>query len=105
MVAMQAQMKPIIAVTGKGRNDMARCKDCIHDKVCDEWAVTSGIPFVNSETCEHFTPTADVVPKSEVLEIFSEIDSMISLVSAMIGLDIIAFGKYAELKKKHTEVE
>ena len=66
MVAMQAQMKPIIAVTGKGRNDMARCKDCIHDKVCDEWAVTSGIPFVNSETCEHFAPTADVVPKSEV---------------------------------------
>lgn len=45
---------------------MARCKDCIHDKVCNEWAVTSGIPFVNSETCEHFTPTADVVPKSEV---------------------------------------
>ena len=49
------------------------------------------------------TPTADVVPKSEVLEIISEIDSMISLVSAMIGLDIIAFGKYAELKKKYTE--
>lgn len=44
---------------------MARCEDCIHNKICDERAVTSGIPFVNSETCEHFKPTADVVPKSE----------------------------------------
>lgn len=32
------------------------CKDCIHDKVCDMWwwAVDSGIPFVNSDTCKHF---------------------------------------------------
>ena len=37
-------------------------------------------------------------------EIFEEVDSMLELVSAMIGLDIIAYGgKYAELKKKYTE--
>lgn len=50
----------------KAVNDMARCENCIHDKVCDMWAVVSGIPFVNADTCEHFSPTADVVPKSEV---------------------------------------
>ena len=48
------------------------------------------------------TPTADVVPKSEVVDLISEIDAMIELVSAMTGIDIIAFGKYAELKKKYT---
>ena len=43
-----------------------RCENCIHDKVCDMWAVDSGIPFVNADTCEHYKPTADVAPKSEV---------------------------------------
>ena len=46
---------------------MARCEDCIHDKVCNMWAIDSGIPFVNAITCEHYT-TADIVPKSEVEE-------------------------------------
>ena len=32
-----------------------------------------------------------------------ETDSMIELVSAMTGLEIIAFGRYTELKKKYTE--
>lgn len=40
---------------------MARCEECIHDKVCDEWAVTSGIPFVNADTCDNYKSTADVV--------------------------------------------
>lgn len=31
-----------------------KCCDCVHDNVCSMWAVVSGIPFVNSETCEHF---------------------------------------------------
>lgn len=44
---------------------MSRCENCIHNKVCDEWAVSSGLPFVNADTCEHFKPTADVAPKSE----------------------------------------
>ena len=43
-----------------------RCGNCIHDKVCNMWAVDSGIPFVNADTCEHYKPTANVVPKSEV---------------------------------------
>lgn len=43
---------------------MARkCENCIHDKVCCEWAVGIGMPFVNPDTCQHYT--ADVVPKSE----------------------------------------
>ena len=40
---------------------MKTCKDCIHDKLCDEWAVTSGIPFVNADTCQHFKNKADFV--------------------------------------------
>ena len=49
-------------------------------------------------------PAADVVPKSEVEKIFREFDNMIELVSAMTGLDVIAYGgKFAELKKKYTK--
>ncbi len=33
---------------------MKHCKNCLHDKVCDMWAVESGMPFVNANTCEHF---------------------------------------------------
>lgn len=57
------------------------CENCIHNKVCDEWAVTSGIPFVSSNTCENFM-TADVVPRSEVEELS---------------------GKYEDLKLKYAE--
>ena len=38
---------------------MASCKDCIHDKVCDMWAVEVGLPFVNADTCDHFKNKAD----------------------------------------------
>lgn len=48
-------------------------------------------------------PTADVVPKSEVIAIFDELESIIDLVGAMVGLDIRLYGSYAELKKKYTE--
>ena len=49
-------------------------------------------------------PTADVVPKTEVANIFAEFDAMIELVSAMTGFNVIAYGgKFAELKKKYTE--
>lgn len=37
------------------------CKNCIHDKLCDMWAVESGLPFVNPNTCEHFKNKADYV--------------------------------------------
>lgn len=50
---------------------MARCKDCIHEKVCmnraniqtDTYAYM-GVKY-DTEKCEHYI-TADVVPKSEV---------------------------------------
>lgn len=40
---------------------MASCMNCIHDKACDEWAVISGIPFVNTDLCENFKNKADFV--------------------------------------------
>ena len=30
------------------------CDNCIHNDVCNDWAHTSGIPFVNSETCDYY---------------------------------------------------
>ena len=55
--------------------------------------------------CHGYALTHDADIKKEVAREFIEaVDSMIELVSAMIGLDIIVFGgKYAELKKKYTE--
>ena len=47
-------------------------------------------------------PTANVAPKSEVAREF--IDAVdLNLVCAMTGLELMFFGKYAELKKKYTE--
>ena len=51
---------------------MARCEECIHEKVClhkaniqtDTYAYM-GVNY-DTESCKHFTPTADVAPKSEV---------------------------------------
>jgi hypothetical protein len=37
------------------------------------WAVDSGIPFVNADTCEHFKSSTDVVPKSKVERAFSDL--------------------------------
>ena len=49
------------------------------------------------------TPTADVVPKSEVEELIAEFDKMVDLISSMTGLNVLAYGgKFAELKKKYT---
>ena len=30
------------------------CDNCSHNKICREWAITSGLPFVNCETCKHY---------------------------------------------------
>jgi hypothetical protein len=59
----------------KGSSYMAGCKECIHDKVClhkaniqtDTYAYM-GVNY-DTEKCEHYQPTADVVPKSEVAEL------------------------------------
>lgn len=40
---------------------MATCNDCIHYGIC-----TFHITGNENEKCPHYTPTADVVPKSEV---------------------------------------
>ena len=40
---------------------MKQCEDCIHDEVCNMWAVDSGIPFVNADTCVHYKAKSDVV--------------------------------------------
>ncbi len=52
---------------------MARCEDCIHEKVClhriniqTETYAYMGIKY-DTEKCEHYM-TKDVVPKSEMLE-------------------------------------
>ena len=82
-----------------------RCENCIHDKVCNMWAVDSGIPFVNADTCEHYKPAADVAPKIEVvrefaeevkLEFYREFDEIIPSIMA---------DKIDDLVKKYTEDE
>lgn len=93
-----------------------RCENCIHDKVCNMWAVDSGIPFVNADTCEHFKSTSDVVPKSEVAsEIFEEIESVLSYsvypqiradgtIKTIKSKDLtVCFEDYETIKKKYTE--
>lgn len=58
---------------------MARCEDCIHEKVClhraniqtDTYAYM-GVKY-DTEKCEIFKPTADVVPKSEVERLEAEL--------------------------------
>ena len=47
---------------------MARCEDCIHYKVCDDWAKSVNDEYcarVELHPCDNFINTADVVPKSE----------------------------------------
>jgi hypothetical protein len=56
-------MKMSFAVTEKGRNDMAECKDCIHDNVCNR-DVGHGY-----SVCPHYINTADVVPTTELIEL------------------------------------
>lgn len=44
---------------------MKHCEDCIHDEVCGMWAVDSGIPFVNADTCVHYKASGDAVNHGE----------------------------------------
>lgn len=44
---------------------MSTCKDCIHEKVCDN-LIAHGLPWEDGKypaekCCDHFKPTADVV--------------------------------------------
>ena len=69
----------IIAVTEKGENDMPRYIDAETAlKIIDNYAKTvtaDGIVVVKAirDIVEIITPTADVVPKSEVESIFDEL--------------------------------
>ena len=45
---------------------MTQCEDCIHYGIC-----TFHITGNENEKCPHYTPTADVVPKSEVESIIT----------------------------------
>jgi hypothetical protein len=58
-----------LAKKRKAVSDMASCKDCIHENVCNA-LIKSGCPYLDEEVpadafCMEFRNTADVVPKSE----------------------------------------
>ena len=59
------------------------------------------VPLSAVRKALQMTPTADVVPKSEVEELIKSVDDMLDLVCAMTGLELTYYGKYAELKKKY----
>lgn len=62
---------------------MKYCEDCIHDEVCGMWAVDSGIPFVNADTCVHYKAKSDVFkPPCKIgdtiwFELYKEIESAV----------------------------
>ena len=85
--------------------------DWIYEKVENRYRVSSGIEHrcerdLLNLICE--SPTADVVPKSEVEKIFEELDKIIqdSHCEDCLGEwheEGILFGGIEELKKKYTE--
>lgn len=113
---------------------MSTCKDCIHEKVCDN-LIAHGLPWKDGkypaeEFCDFFKNKADVVPRAEVeklkqayanyeetsglkqakaevaREIFEEIEK---LSHRFMNDEHYIFGDMvwdiAELKKKYTEGE
>ena len=82
---------------------MAQCKDCIHEKVCSA-LIKYGLPWNDEKypaekLCFEFLNKADVVPKSEVEEIFEEIEDVLNNIGYFDEIDFKA------LKKKYTESE
>ena len=78
---------------------MARCDTCMANKVCDH-------NKYGFENCGNYIPIADVVPKSEVKNIFEEIEKSADIQFDEYGLDrsmVIIYDDFAELKKKYTE--
>ena len=55
----------IFAVTEKGKNDMAECKECLHYEICEIMEDQYGISKVYPSQCGYFRIAADVVLKSE----------------------------------------
>ena len=75
-------------------NDMARCEDCIHKKVCAEvesLRCRRLFAWHNAEWgCPHFSTTADVAPNSKVEELSDKYEDLKL--------------KYADLQKDHDEL-
>jgi cell division septum initiation protein DivIVA len=113
----------------KGKNDMARCEDCIHKKVCAEVESLQCrrlFAWYNAEWgCPHFNNAADVVPKSEVdklLEINADLNESLRLAAEAnkdLQVELAAMRtaansfkmhyedlklKYADLQKDHDEL-
>ena len=97
---------------------MAQCKECLHYGVCakegrlvqvDEhtWDEYNLLPNVEQFCTSYFT--ADVVPKSEVEQIFDDIERLMfaTKIGTLHGFYYSTDLKYcvAELKKKYTESE
>lgn len=53
---------------------METCKNCLHYDIC-----TFHVTGNENEKCTHYTPTADVVPKSEVEMLQAEVDQLHAL--------------------------
>jgi hypothetical protein len=82
----------IFAVMEKGKNDMARCEDCIHQECCIRFAGARTLLCGDKadERCKMFKSTADVAPKSEVEELSDKYEDLKL--------------KYADLQKDHDEL-
>ena len=98
----------IFAVTEKGMNDMARCEDCIHKKVCAEvesLRCRRLFAWHKAEWgCPHFSTTADVAPKIEVEELRVELAAMRSAANSIkMHYEDLKL-KYADLQKDHDEL-
>lgn len=82
---------------------MARCEECLRYEVC-MYVNAKAVEYVKAENCKLFKPTADVVPRAMIAEIFGEIDALLarlyndpSYSSGELGYDI------DKLKKKYAE--
>ena len=49
-----------------------KCDKCIHNDICLEWAHTSGIPFVNYETCGYYQNQDEKLQPKQVKQIYSD---------------------------------
>ena len=52
---------------------MARCEDCLHYEVCEALEQGNGLMKVSPIHCGFYKPSADVVPKSEVDRLETEV--------------------------------